>query len=40
MELMHGLERDGYVVEKNNRYQFLSPFLQAFWKKDNPVYGN
>lgn len=40
MELMQGLERDGYVVEKNSRFHFLSPFLKAFWKKDNPVYGN
>lgn len=40
MELMGGLERDGYVTEKSGRYQFLSPFLQAFWKKDNPIYGN
>jgi uncharacterized protein len=39
MELIHGLERDGYIVEKGENYQFISPFLKAFWKKDNPIYN-
>ncbi len=38
MELMQGLEHDGYIVEQGERFKFISPFLQAYWKRDNPIY--
>lgn len=38
MELVGGLEHDGYITELEGRFVFISPFLQAFWKRDNPVY--
>jgi len=38
MELVRGLEHDGYLFEQNGQYSFVSPFLQAFWKLDNPIY--
>lgn len=38
MELVRGLEHDGYLLEQDGRYMFVSPFLQAFWKLDNPIY--
>ncbi len=38
MELVQGLEHDGYIVEQAEQFQFISPFLQAYWKRDNPIY--
>lgn len=38
IELIQGLERDGYIMEQGESYVFVSPFLKAFWKKDNPIY--
>ncbi len=38
MELVHGLEHDGYLTEQAGQYRFVSPFLQAYWRRDNPVY--
>jgi hypothetical protein len=38
MDFVDGLEEDGYITEENNTYVFVSPFLQAFWKRNNPVY--
>lgn len=38
MELIHGLEHDGYITEHAGQYRFVSPFLQAYWHRDNPVY--
>ncbi len=38
MELVGGLEQDGYITDLGGRFVFISPFLQAFWKRDNPVY--
>lgn len=38
MDLLRGLERDGYLIEANQSYQFVSPFLQAFWKSNHPIY--
>ena len=38
IELIQGLERDGYIAEQGESYVFVSPFLKAFWKKDNPIY--
>ncbi len=39
MELVSDLEKDGYIIEKGDQYIFLSPFLKAFWKKENPIYN-
>lgn len=39
MDLVEGLEKDGYITEKNKKYSFLSPFLQTFWKRNNPIYN-
>lgn len=39
MELIEGLEKDGYITENNKSYYFVSPFLKAFWKNDNPFYN-
>lgn len=38
MDFIDGLEEDGYITEENDAYVFISPFLQAFWKRNNPVY--
>ena len=40
MLLINELENDGYIVENKNGYVFISPFLQAFWKKINPIYND
>ena len=37
--LLRELENDGYIVENKNEFVFISPFLQAFWKKNNPIYN-
>ena len=37
-QLLNDLEKDGYIVQKNENYYFNSPFLKAFWKKDQPFY--
>lgn len=38
MELVHGLEHDGYITEKTDGFVFISPILQAYWKNDNPFF--
>ncbi len=41
MELVGDLEQDGYIVEVGEgarQYTFISPFLKAFWLRNNPVY--
>jgi uncharacterized protein len=38
MALIQGLEHDGYITEQKEQYVFISPFLKAFWKNDNPIY--
>lgn len=38
VSLLDDLEKDGYIVEQNEKYVFVSPFLQAFWKRSNPFY--
>ena len=40
MELVTILIDDGYLVENEKGYVFLSPFLSAFWLKDNPIYND
>jgi uncharacterized protein len=37
MDFIDGLEEDGYIIEESNTYVFVSPFLQAFWKRNNPI---
>ncbi len=38
IDLMDGLEKDGYITEQDQQYVFVSPFLSAFWKRNNPIY--
>jgi len=38
MDLIDGLEKDGYITEQNENYMFQSPFLKTFWKRNNPIY--
>jgi hypothetical protein len=41
MDLMNNLEQDGYLVQEaasSQNYIFISPFLKAFWKRNNPIY--
>ena len=37
MNLVTILKDDGYIVEVEDGIEFLSPFLAAYWKKDNPI---
>lgn len=38
MELVRGLEHDGYLTEQTEGFAFVSPILRAYWKADNPVF--
>ncbi len=38
IDLMDGLRDDGYIIEQADNYVFVSPFLQAFWKRQNEYY--
>jgi len=38
MDFINELEKDGYITEMEDEYRFMSPFLSAFWKKNNPIY--
>ncbi len=38
MELIFDLEKDGYIYEGEKGYIFISPFLKAYWKRNNPIY--
>ena len=38
MDLIDGIDRDGYIIENGEKYVFISPFLKSFWKRNNPVY--
>ena len=38
MDLVEGLEKDGYITENEDNFIFISPFLKAFWKNNNPIY--
>ena len=40
MDLMDELEKDGYITDHDDEYIFLSPFLKAFWKRNNPIYND
>jgi hypothetical protein len=39
MDFIHDLEKDGYMVEVDGKYLFISPFLEKFWKRNNPIYN-
>jgi len=42
MDLINDLELDGYLVEDaegRQTYVFISPFLKAYWKRNNPIYN-
>ncbi|MCL2652045.1 MAG: hypothetical protein FWD60_13620 [Candidatus Azobacteroides sp.] len=39
MDFIEDLEKDGYITEVEGEYRFMSPFLSAFWKKNNPIYN-
>lgn len=41
MDMIHDLVHDGYITEtseESHNYVFISPFLKAFWKRNNPIY--
>jgi len=40
MEFIDDLIKDGYIIEFESNYRFISPFLSAFWKKNNPIYNS
>lgn len=37
MDIIDELEKDGYIIENNGNYNFISPFLKDFWKRKNPI---
>lgn len=37
MDVIHELEKDGYITENDMDYMFISPFLKEFWKRKNPI---
>lgn len=40
MDLIEDMVRDGYIFKiENNYYIFVSPFLKAFWKRNQPIYN-
>jgi hypothetical protein len=39
MDFIHDLEKDGYIVEVEGKYLFISPFLEKFWRNNNPIYN-
>jgi len=39
MKFIGDLEKDGYIVEIENKYRFISPYLSVFWKRNNPIYN-
>lgn len=39
MDFISDLEQDGYIVENEGKYIFISPFLKEFWKRNNPIYN-
>lgn len=42
MDMIHNLVHDGYLTEtseNSQNYIFISPFLKAFWKRNNPIYN-
>lgn len=39
MDFISDLEQDGYIIENDKKYIFISPFLKEFWKRNNPIYN-
>ena len=39
MEFIKELEKDGYIIEVENKYQFVSSFLSSFWKRNSPTFN-
>jgi len=39
MSFIRDLTQDGYILENDGKYLFISPFLKEFWKLDNPIYN-
>lgn len=39
MDFIGDLEQDGYIIENDKKYIFISPFLKEFWKRNNPIYN-
>ncbi len=40
MDFINDLLQDGYIVEiEGGKYDFVSPFLKEFWKKNQPIYN-
>ena len=42
MDLIGDLEQDGYIVEEtegSKKYVFISPFLKAYYLRNNPIYN-
>jgi len=37
MKFIFDLEKDGYITMVNEKYRFISPFLSAYWKRNNPI---
>ncbi len=40
MDLIYDLTQDGYIMEKEQEYTFISPFLKAYWKRSNPIFND
>jgi len=39
MDFINDLKKDGYIAEVEDEYRFISPFLNTFWKNNNPIYN-
>ena len=39
MSYINDLAKDGYLVENESKYTFISPFLKEYWLRNNPVYN-
>ena len=37
MEFMSDLQHDGYIIQIETEFRFISPFLKEFWKRNNPI---
>lgn len=39
MDLLNNLLKDGYLLQAGDNFSFISPFLQTYWKRNNPQYN-
>jgi hypothetical protein len=37
MQFINDLENDGYIVENDNKFTFISPYLKEYWRRNNPI---